>query len=531
MLSLAPRPFTAAAVSLKFAPAILVLTLGALCGLLRAEDFPVWGHDVSRNMVSPEKGLPGSFVPGKPKPDSEEIDLATTKNVKWVAKLGSQCYGNPTIAGGKVFVGTNNESPRDPKHQGDRGVLMCFEEGTGKFLWQLVSPKLGAGKVSDWEFLGLCSSPAVEGDRAYIVTNRCEVLCVDVNGLANGNDGPFQDEGQYIAGPGKPKMELAPTDGDILWRFDMRDELGVFPHNITSSSVLLLEDRLFVTTSNGQDWSHVNIPAPQAPCLVCLDKKTGKLLGEEHEGIGKRLYHCNWSSPTFGKVGGRGLVIFGAGDGFCHAFDPAPAPVAGEDGLNALKEVWRYDCNPPEHKTTKDGKFIKYPAADGPSEVIATPVFYKERIYVAVGQDPEHGNGVGNLSCIDATKTGDVTKDGKVWSYDKLSRSISTVSIADGLVYAADYAGSIHALDAETGTAYWVQPTGSHIWGSTFVADGKVYVGTEDGELWVLAAGKEANVLAKVSLEEPIYSTPVAANGVLYVATQTRLYAVRGEGK
>ncbi len=43
-------------------------------------------------------------------------------------------------------------------------------------------------------------------------------------------------------------------------------------------------------------------------------------------------------------------------------------------------------------------------------------MFYKNRIYVAVGQDPEHGEGVGNLTCIDATKTGDVTKTAKIWS-------------------------------------------------------------------------------------------------------------------
>ena len=77
-----------------------------------AADYPMWGGTPSRNMVSAETGLPDSFDPGQKKPGSEEVDMATTRNVKWVAKLGSQAYGNPTIAGGKVFVGTNNESPR-----------------------------------------------------------------------------------------------------------------------------------------------------------------------------------------------------------------------------------------------------------------------------------------------------------------------------------------------------------------------------------------------------------------------------------
>ncbi len=138
-----------------------------------ATDWPQWGGRPTRNMYSSEKNLPDRFDPGKPKSGSEEIDLATTKNVKWAAKVGSQSYGNVTVANGKVFIGTNNENPRDPKHQGDRSILMCFDEKTGEFLWQLVVPKLASGKVNDWENLGLLSSPTIEGNRVYLVTSRC----------------------------------------------------------------------------------------------------------------------------------------------------------------------------------------------------------------------------------------------------------------------------------------------------------------------------------------------------------------------
>ena len=159
--------------------------------------------------------------------------------------------------------------------------------------------------------------------------------------------------------------------------------------------------------------------------------------------------------------------------------------------------------------------------------MIATPVFWKNRVYVAIGQDPEHGDGVGILHCIDATKTGDVTEEGKVWSYRDIGRSISTVSITeDGLLFVAEYAGKIHCLDAETGKPYWVHDTQAHIWGSTLVADGKVYIGTEDGSFFVFEADKEKKLLSQMDLGEPVYATPVAANGVLYVQTPTRLYAI-----
>eukprot|EP01035_Chromulina_nebulosa_P043598 gene43598-59052_t len=161
-------------------------------------------------MVAPDaKGLPDDIVSGKFLPKSETIDPKSTKNVRWVSKLGSQAYGTPVVAGGRVFVGTNNESPRDPKQVGDRGVLMCFDEKTGEFLWQLVVPKLGSGKVSDWEYVGICSSVFIEGDRGYVVTNRGDVVCFDVKGLADGNAGPFTDEAKFSSVDGKP-VEVGP---------------------------------------------------------------------------------------------------------------------------------------------------------------------------------------------------------------------------------------------------------------------------------------------------------------------------------
>jgi outer membrane protein assembly factor BamB len=511
------------ATSSRFYIVLALITCAVTVPIMgRAADWPFWGRNNTRNMVSEETGLPETFDAGKYKGSTEEIDTATTKNVKWIAKLGSQTYGNATVSGGKVFIGTNNETPRDPKVKGDRAVLLCLDEKTGNLLWQFAIPKLGTGKVSDWEFLGLCSSPAVEGDRVYIVTNRCEVMCLDVNGMKNGNDGAFKEEGQYLADKGKPAVTPGPQDGDVLWRFDMREELGVFPHNITNCGPLILGDKIVVTTSNGVDWGHTSIPNPKAPALCMLDKNTGKLLGEEGAGVSTRTLHSNWSSPAGGKLNEKDLIIFGGGDGICYGLD---TQTVERDGVNVFKEMWRYDCNPAEYRV-KNGKKLKYATFDGPSEVIATPVYYKNRVYVPIGQDPEHGEGLGNFVCIDATKSGDITKTGTIWSYKKIARSLSTPSIADGLLYVADFSGFVHCLDAETGKPYWVFDSKSHIWGSTLVADGKVYVGTEDGDIIVLAAGKTMKEVSRVDMRAPVYSSPVVANGVLYVSTPTHLYAI-----
>jgi outer membrane protein assembly factor BamB len=505
-----------------------VCSLALLAGglLAHGDDWPQWGGSTSRNMFAPAKELPERFDPGKFKAGTEEVDLATTKNVKWVAKLGSQSYGNPTVSQGKVFVGTNNDNPRDPQHTGDRSILLCLDEATGELVWQLVVPKLKSGKVNDWESLGLLSSPKIEGKYVYLVTSRCEVICLDILGLADGNDGPFEDEAAYVVkDTGKPPARLGPKDADVIWVYDMMDELGVFPHNASNSSPLIVGDLVYVCTSNGQDWTHVNTPSPLSPSFIALDKKTGKLAGEDDAGIGTRLFHGQWTSPSAGRVGDRWLIFGGGGDGWCYAFDAKPQ---AKDDASLLPTVWKADCNPP-HYRVKDGKPIKYPQAEGPSEINATPVFYKDRVYVAIGQDPEHGEGVGNLVCLDATREGDITQTGVIWSYAKIHRSISTVSIdpQTSLLFVGDFSGFVYCLDAETGKEYWVHDMKAHLWGSTLLADGKVYLGDEDGDFAVLAATKEKRLISEVNLQSPVYSTPIVANGTLFVATQSHLYALR----
>lgn len=488
---------------------------------LKAADWPMWGGTPDRNMVAQASGIPDDIDSGKFLPKTETIDPKSTKNVRWVSKLGSQAYGSPVVAGGRVYVGTNNESPRDPNQKGDRGVLMCFDEKSGEFLWQLLVPKVGAGKVSDWEYVGLCSSVAIEGDRGYVVTNRGEIVCFDVKGQSDGNDGPFTDEAGFSSADGKP-VEITNQHADIIWVSDVRTDLGIFPHNVSSCSPLVVGDKLWVATSNGVDWSHLNIPAPFAPSLIAVNKENGEVVAEEASDVSKRVLHASWSSPAFTTVDGKPLIVWGGGDGFAYGFETEP--YQHPEGFPALKEVFRYDANPPEYRQ-KDGVPLKYATHDGPSEIISTVVVQNDRAYMVIGQDPEHGDGVGMLSCIDLTKTGDIT--GKaVWVNKDIGRSISTPSVDGDLIYQAEYNGNIHCIDAKTGEQVWVYPTNSRIWSSTLVADGKVYCGNEDGELVILKAGREMELIGKVDFYTPVYCTPVIANDVLYVTTHTHIFAI-----
>ncbi len=342
---------------------------------------------------------------------------------------------------------------------------------------------------------------------------------------------------------GAPPMQVGKRDADIIWLYDMRAGVGSWQHDSANCSILLHGPYLYVCTSNGVDNTHKRVARPDAPSLIVLEKTTGRLVATDDAGIGPRIVHCMWSSPSLGEVNGRTLVFLGGGDSFCYAFgaldyEPRSAiPLRSqitaqhETGGSSsaapitLKTAWRFDCDPEGPK----GQLLKYQVnrSEGPSNISGMPVFHKGRVYVTAGGDAWHGKRTCWIKCIDASGTGDVTKTGEVWSRRLERHCLSTPAIKDGLVYVTDCGHGVHCLDAETGRPYWTHQTRGEIWGSTLVADGKVYIGTQGREFWVLAAGREKKVIGSVRLDSPMSATPVAANGVLYVVTMRKLYAVR----
>jgi len=154
-------------------------------------------------------------------------------------------------------------------------------------------------------------------------------------------------------------------------------------------------------------------------------------------------------------------------------------------------------------------------------------VIYDNVVYIANGQDPEHGEGVGHLYAIDATKRGDITQTGRLWHYDKIRRSISTASIKDGLIYYPDFSGFFHCLDIKTGQPVWTHDMFAAMWSSPLVADGKIYLGDEDGDVAIMQPGRVKKVLGEVNMGTAVYSTPITANGVMYIMTRNQLFAIQ----
>jgi len=463
-------------------------------------------------MVSDETGL------------IEDFDIQTGRNVKWVATLGSETWATPTVAQGRVFLGTNNDPPRDPRHKGDRAILLCLDEKDGSLLWQLVVPKLGPDVYLDWPRSGVVSPATIEGDRVYVVTNRGEAVCLDIEGQRNGNDGPYLDEGRHmVPDPNKP-LDVTAIDADILWLYDIPNQAGTWPHDGAHASILIDGDFLYINTSNGVDNTHAKIRRPEGPSLIVLDKKTGRLLARDHEGIGPRIFHSTWSSPAMGVVDGRKVIFFCGGDGVVYGFEPLKA-APPEGRVESLKRVWRFDPDPTGPKENVS-QYLRNREVS-PSNIKSMPVLHDNRLYITVGGDIWWGKSQAWLKCIDATRTGDVTDSALIWSYDLKDHCCSTPAVHEGLVYVADCGRMIHCVDAKTGQVCWTHETKGDIWASTLVADGKVYVGTNRRDFWILAAGREKKVLSTVQMDSAVSATPTAANGVVYVATMRKLYALK----
>ena len=356
-----------------------------------------WGEAWSRNMVSTETNLPADFSP------------KSGKNIKWAAELGTETYSTPIVAGHRVYIGTNNQNPRDPAHLSDCGVLMCFDEHSGKFLWQLAVPKREEDPYHDWPKTGMPSPVTVESNYVYLVSNRGEVMCLDAEGMTNGNGGSYRDEAAHMIprttnSIAKIVSEVGPADADILWLTDLTKQAGIWSHDGAHSSILINGEHLYLNSGTGVDNTHKVIRSSNAPSLLVLNKRTGEIIARDREHIAPDIFHCTWSSPSLGKVDGKNMLFFGAGNGHLYSFETLPAGYnkgPGTDSI-ALKKIWSIDFDPAAPKQDIH-KYLSN-RREGPSNFYGMPVFLNGRIYVAAGGDLWWGKNQAWLKCYDAAK-------------------------------------------------------------------------------------------------------------------------------
>jgi outer membrane protein assembly factor BamB/precorrin-6B methylase 2 len=460
-----------------------------------AADWPMLGRDATRNPVSPEPNPP------------TEWNLRTGRNVPWKAVIGSTAFAEPVVSGGMVWIGSNNRYTWDASFTDESATLLCFSEHDGRRLHEYVMPPL-KGPLYRLGQVGLNGSSLIEGDQLWFVSARGEVIAWDIGPLRRGEGNPRE-----------------------LWKRGLIEEFGVYPRMTFMGDGKLCSipasyhDRIYVNTGNGAgpEWPGGGpMPAPEAPSLICFQKDTGEVLWIDRSP-GTNVLAGQWGSPLVAEINGRGQVITPQGDGWLRSFD-------AETG--AL--IWQFDVNPKNLKSPHDRNHF-----------LNTPVLYENRVYIGGGQDLEMGQGPGRLWCIDPTNAGDISLElddgphrakpnpnsGVVWHYDQLGRTRSSVAIRNDLLIAHSYEGIVHCLDPHTGSVLWTHDTGTHLFASPLVVADKVYSANEDGVVHVFALERVKRLIARHELDAPFYSSPVFANGMLYLATATRLHAIANDSQ
>jgi outer membrane protein assembly factor BamB/HEAT repeat protein len=460
------------------------------------------GIESGEHVVSPP--APVALVAPQPltpeaKTGNPPVDwnTATGRNIVWSVELGNETFGRPVVSGDAVYVGTDNARHMNPACQEECGVLVALRVTDGTFLWQDVAPRVKRG-LREFLLPSTTSAPYVEGNRLYYVTAECQLRCLDIQGFRNSQNNGRHREERFRDG----------AAADIVWELDMCARLGVFPHEASNSEVLPVGDLLMVCTSNGQNEGHTRVPSPRAPSLVAVNKHSGEVVWRAI-GPGEHVLHGQWSSPVAANVNGRLQVLFGGGDGWLRAYDAASG-----------RELWRFDGNP------KDARWLPRPGALSRSSIIASPIFADGRVFLAMGQDPLHGNGPSLVHAISPNGQGDVTENRLLWTSREVRRVVGTPIAKDGLLYIGDLGGTVHCLDAATGAHVWKHETSAAIWGCLLLAGDRLYVGNVEGGMTVLRAGRRKELLTQIEMDAPLYSRPAQVGDALYLATARRLYLI-----
>lgn len=522
---------------------IAALWLALSCRIASAAgaDWPMYGRDATHNAVSPGSNPPIRWNVGEFDRRTGVWRRETARNIKWQAELGTNTFGDPVVAGGLIWIGTNNW--QRGKETEDAAVLTCLRETDGKLLYRYISPRMPGGRVHDWPLSGMNCSPLIEGDRMWFTTNRCEVVCMDIVPLRRGEAPPRE-----------------------LWRLDMMQHLGVFPRAPSMGlahlcSIASYKDLIYVITGNGVDETSTKVNVPEAPSVICLRSANGEVVWQDNSP-GANISVGQWSSPLVIDQGDRGQVVTAQGDGWLRSFEALTG-----------KLIWKFDINYKTSTLVLGGRGTK-------NDCSATPMLYDGKIYVASGQQAHHGEGVGRLVCIDPSKTGDISSElavdadgrplpeariqtvdpdkgqrsipnpnsGLVWEYvnadrngngkldfeEQFHRTLGNVAIKNDLLFVTDLSGLTHCLDAQTGKLHWTYDTLAANYASPLIVGDKVFIADEDGDIAIfrLSAGPDGNVpLAEINMGNSVYCSPIYANGTLYVANHHHLFAIQDEGE
>ncbi len=360
------------------------------------------------------------------------------------------------------------------------------------------------------------ATPIVWDDRIFLTSadgDDLVLICCRTSGeqlwkqvLGSGNKNIRSDEGN-LASPspctdgqhvwayiGTGDMACYDFDGHLAWKFNVQDRYGKFQIMWGMAVTPLLDgDRLYLSLieSGGSK-------------VIALDKNTGTEIWQQPRLTDARgESEQSYASPVIYRDGRQEFLL-------THGADYIVA-----HSLKDGSEIWRCGGLNPKGQYNNSLRLIASPAVV--PGLIVVPSAKRGPV---LGLSPDnHG---------DITGSG----TGHLWTKQSGTPDVPSPLVHDGLVYLCDEGGLLTCLDATTGQEYYSKKRthDDRHRASPLYADGKLYIAARDGMVTVVKAGKEFEVLSDNDMEESITSSPIVANGTLYLRTYNALYAIREAG-
>jgi outer membrane protein assembly factor BamB len=288
---------------------------------------------------------------------------------------------------------------------------------------------------------------------------------------------------------------LAP-DGKILWDRSLPDEYGaVTTHGGRTTSPIVDGDKV-ILNALVLAWGDLNRTGNR---YFAFDKKTGQTVWIASPQA--RHYDTNYSTPIVATIDGVRAMIVGGTDGVYHALK-----------VNTGEKLWSIEVS---------------------KRAILNSALFKDNVaYITHGEENMDTTEMGMIAAVDATRTGVLAKDAFKWVTHGFLPSFASPVMDEERLYTVDNSAIVAAFDLKTGARLWEKSLGTLQKGSPLLADGKLYVGTENGRFYILkpsATGVEVldnDLLGTEQAPEPIIASPIVADGRIYVTSMDAMYAI-----
>lgn len=281
--------------------------------------------------------------------------------------------------------------------------------------------------------------------------------------------------------------------GKTLWSHSMSEEYGLLSTYGGRTNFPTLFDDLVIYSGVMTGWGELAVPAHR---FIAFDKKTGQAVWLTSTRL--RPEDTTYSTPVLGVFNGQAAMVVGSGDGAIYAFQPRTG-----------QTIWRYDASL--------------------RGINSTPLIIDDRVYAGHSEENVSDNGkMGALFALDATKSGDITKSGEIWSKLEVGLGRAQPLVYGNRLYAATDSGTLSIFDIEKGKEVGKQKLGTMMFGSPTFADGKIYTAEAAGRWYIMKPdGNKLKVVHRLRLEgEEMIASPIVSHGRIYLATMGNLYCI-----